>query len=285
MPDGKTIAFFPEPGAWGPTNDCAAIGEILLRRGHRVVFVVDESFAGVLAPRGFEERLFRTAPPQSEAPSDGERRRRPMVGVHPRHRARVPQADDRADRDRDEADLGDAGRGRAVRARAADGDLGRDPPRRRGDRQRDRVSGRRAGRLPVGPHRLVQPARDARPRPAAAALRPPRRGPRASGTPSARSTPGSTTACCASTTSSAPRWACRRARRTSSTRDSPWLNLYEFPEAADYAAAPAARADVAPHGLIGARRRGAVRRRRRRCRATARSSTCRWARSAAWTSA
>jgi UDP:flavonoid glycosyltransferase YjiC (YdhE family) len=60
--DAKTIAFFPEPGAWGPTNDCAAIGSILLGRGHRVVFVVDESFAGALEPRGFEERLFRTAP-------------------------------------------------------------------------------------------------------------------------------------------------------------------------------------------------------------------------------
>jgi UDP:flavonoid glycosyltransferase YjiC (YdhE family) len=60
----KTVAFFPEPGAWGPTNDCAAIGEVLRARGHHVVFVVDESLAGVLAARGFEEQLFRTAPPE-----------------------------------------------------------------------------------------------------------------------------------------------------------------------------------------------------------------------------
>jgi MGT family glycosyltransferase len=60
----KTVAFFPEPGAWGPTNDCAAIADVLRRRGHRAVFVVDESFAGVLEARGFEERLFRTAPPE-----------------------------------------------------------------------------------------------------------------------------------------------------------------------------------------------------------------------------
>ena len=60
----KTVAFFPEPGAWGPTNDCAAIADVLRWRGHRPVFVVDESFAGVLAARGFEERLFRTAPPE-----------------------------------------------------------------------------------------------------------------------------------------------------------------------------------------------------------------------------
>jgi len=64
MSASKTIAFFPEPGAWGPTNDCAAIGSILRHRGHRVVFVIDESFAGLLEPRGFEERLFRTAPPE-----------------------------------------------------------------------------------------------------------------------------------------------------------------------------------------------------------------------------
>ena len=67
MPDAKTIAFFPEPGAWGPTNDCAAIGSLLLERGHRVVFVVDESFAGVLEPRGFEAHLFRTAPAEEES--------------------------------------------------------------------------------------------------------------------------------------------------------------------------------------------------------------------------
>ena len=59
---GKTIAFFPEPGAWGPTNNCAAMAGVLRDRGHRIVFVVDESFAGVLAARGFEERHFRMAP-------------------------------------------------------------------------------------------------------------------------------------------------------------------------------------------------------------------------------
>jgi UDP:flavonoid glycosyltransferase YjiC (YdhE family) len=64
MTDRSTIAFFPEPGAWGPTNDCAAIAEVLRERGHRCVFVVDESFAGVLEGRGFEEQLFRTAPPE-----------------------------------------------------------------------------------------------------------------------------------------------------------------------------------------------------------------------------
>jgi MGT family glycosyltransferase len=71
MPDGRTIVFFPEPGAWGPTNNCVAIAEVLKERGHRVVFVVDSSFEGVLEEKGYEERLMRMAPPEEGAdPSD-----------------------------------------------------------------------------------------------------------------------------------------------------------------------------------------------------------------------
>ena len=43
-----TIALFPEPGAWGPTNNLVAIAELLRGRGHRCVFVTDVSFDGVL---------------------------------------------------------------------------------------------------------------------------------------------------------------------------------------------------------------------------------------------
>jgi MGT family glycosyltransferase len=67
MTDRRTIAFFPEPGAWGPTNNCVAIADVLAERGHRIVFVVDESFEGVLSKRGFEERLMRMAPPEEDA--------------------------------------------------------------------------------------------------------------------------------------------------------------------------------------------------------------------------
>lgn len=67
MPDQKTIAFFPEPGAWGPTNNCVAIAEVLRERGHRAVFVVDASFEGVLEDKGFEERTMRMAPPEEDA--------------------------------------------------------------------------------------------------------------------------------------------------------------------------------------------------------------------------
>jgi MGT family glycosyltransferase len=56
-----TFVFFPE-GAYGPTNNCVGIGDVLRRRGHRVVFIVEESFAGTLEAKGFEERLMRLAP-------------------------------------------------------------------------------------------------------------------------------------------------------------------------------------------------------------------------------
>src|SRR3954452_4324374 len=59
--DRKTIVFFPE-GAYGPTNNCVGIGDVLRRRGHRVVFIVEESFAGTLEAKGFEERLMRLGP-------------------------------------------------------------------------------------------------------------------------------------------------------------------------------------------------------------------------------
>jgi MGT family glycosyltransferase len=59
----RTVIFFPE-GAFGPTNNCVGIANVLRQRGHRVVFVVEESFAGTLAAKGFEERLMRLqAPP------------------------------------------------------------------------------------------------------------------------------------------------------------------------------------------------------------------------------
>src|SRR5439155_22700176 len=57
----STVAFFPE-GAFGPTNNCVGIGDVLRRRGHRVVFIVEESFAGTLEEKGFEERPMRLAP-------------------------------------------------------------------------------------------------------------------------------------------------------------------------------------------------------------------------------
>lgn len=71
MGERKTIVFFPE-GAYGPTNNCAGIGAVLRERGHRVVFIVEESFAGTLEARGFEERLMRLGPPPAEPEVPGQ---------------------------------------------------------------------------------------------------------------------------------------------------------------------------------------------------------------------
>jgi MGT family glycosyltransferase len=67
----STIAFFPE-GAFGPTNNCVGIGAVLRERGHRVVFIVEESFAGSLEEKGFEERTMRLAPPPAEPELPGQ---------------------------------------------------------------------------------------------------------------------------------------------------------------------------------------------------------------------
>ena len=71
MTDAKTIVFFPE-GAFGPTNNCVGIGQVLRERGHRVVFIVEESFAGRLEAQGFEERLMRLGPAPEEPEVPGQ---------------------------------------------------------------------------------------------------------------------------------------------------------------------------------------------------------------------
>ncbi len=40
--------------------------------GHRVVFIVEESFAGTLEARGFEERLVRLGPPPAAEEAPGQ---------------------------------------------------------------------------------------------------------------------------------------------------------------------------------------------------------------------
>ena len=70
-PGMSTIVFFPE-GAFGPTNNCVGIGAVLRERGHRVVFIVEESFAGTLEAQGFEERLMRLAPPPEKEEEPGQ---------------------------------------------------------------------------------------------------------------------------------------------------------------------------------------------------------------------
>jgi MGT family glycosyltransferase len=65
----RTILFMPE-SAYGPTNNCIGIGDVLRRRGHRVVFAAERSWAGKLEAIGFVEDLVDLAPPPDAADRD-----------------------------------------------------------------------------------------------------------------------------------------------------------------------------------------------------------------------
>jgi UDP:flavonoid glycosyltransferase YjiC (YdhE family) len=52
--------------AYGPTNNCIGIGDVLRRQGHRVVFAAEASWKGRLEPLGFEEDLVDLAPPSGD---------------------------------------------------------------------------------------------------------------------------------------------------------------------------------------------------------------------------
>jgi MGT family glycosyltransferase len=73
MPSRRlTFLFMPE-SAYGPTNNCVGIGNVLRSHGHRVVFAAEASWRGKLAPLGFEEDLVElAAPPPSPAPGEPE---------------------------------------------------------------------------------------------------------------------------------------------------------------------------------------------------------------------
>ena len=66
-----TVLFMPE-SAYGPTNNCIGIGDVLRRRGHRVVFAAEASWAGKLTALGFEEDLVSLAPAPAEPQDAGQ---------------------------------------------------------------------------------------------------------------------------------------------------------------------------------------------------------------------
>ena len=73
MPDPAplTVLFMPE-SAYGPTNNCIGIGDVLKGRGHRVVFAAEASWEGKLAALGFEEELVHLAPVPDEPQDAGQ---------------------------------------------------------------------------------------------------------------------------------------------------------------------------------------------------------------------
>jgi len=66
-----TVLFMPE-SAYGPTNNCIGIGDVLRRRGHRVVFAAEASWKGRLEPLGFEEDLVDLSAPATVELSEQE---------------------------------------------------------------------------------------------------------------------------------------------------------------------------------------------------------------------
>lgn len=57
--------------AYGPTNNCIGIADVLRGRGHRIVFAAEASWRGRLEPLGFEEALVELSPPaDADEPDD-----------------------------------------------------------------------------------------------------------------------------------------------------------------------------------------------------------------------
>jgi MGT family glycosyltransferase len=67
MAQPLTILFMPE-SAYGPTNNCIGIGDVLRKRGHTVVFAAEASWRDRLAPLGFVEDLVDLAAPPEPGP-------------------------------------------------------------------------------------------------------------------------------------------------------------------------------------------------------------------------
>ena len=225
-----TFIFFPE-GAYGPTNNCVGIGDVLRARGHRVVFVVEESFAGTLEAKGFEERLMRLGPTPEveEAPGqfwkDFIRETAPVF-----RKPTIEQLEDF---------IAPTWQALLDGARYVDERLVEifdevQPDVICEDNVR-LLPGHPRERPAVGAHRLLQPARGEGPRPAADVLRLPAATTAAAGTRSAPSTAAPTARCTRDFDAFVPGARRAAAARLEFIHESPWLNLYVYPAEADYA--------------------------------------------------
>ena len=67
----QTILFMPE-SAYGPTNNCIGIGDVLRRRGHRVVFAAERSWAGQARAARLRRGSRRSRPAPEDAGGDGD---------------------------------------------------------------------------------------------------------------------------------------------------------------------------------------------------------------------
>jgi hypothetical protein len=275
-----TIVFFPE-GAFGPTNNCVGIGQVLQRRGHRVVFIVEESFAAGSRRRASRSGLMRLGPASEAEEVPGQfwidfiRDTAPIFRkqtveqlsefIAPTWQALIDGAkyvDSRLREIIDELDPD---------VIVEDNVVGF-PALPASDRPWVRIASCNPAELKdpaIPPFSSGYPVADRNGWPAFSTR---------SSAPTATCGPTSTPS--AASTARRPRLARRRAGLH---RESPWLNLYLYPGGRLRARA-AARADVAPPGLVRPRRGSTWTCRTASAAATAASSTSPWAASARRTS-
>ena len=247
-----TILFMPE-SAYGPTNNCIGIGDVLRRRGHRVVFAAEASWKGKLEPLGFEEDLVdlrraRRGRPGRRAVLEGLRRATRRRSSASRRSSSWRPGSSRSGRSSSTAP------GTASRTAPRDRRAGQPRRHRRG--QRGRFPGAGDRRRAVRADRVLQPAGDQGPRRAAHVLRVPGRRPGRMGRVPGRVRPDAPPAVAglqrlvhgAGRAVPARPGVHRRGRR----------QPLRLPGAGRLPAGAAARADLAPARLLGAGDRRAV---------------------------
>src|SRR5207237_205843 len=126
-------------------------------RGARVVFVIEESFKGTLAAKGFEEQLMRLKPKPAMDEAPGQ-----FWKDFIRDTARISEVNPRASRDLDQADLERTDRRIDVRERPTQSDLPGGSAGRHRPGQRRGLPGGADRRRAVDANCLLQPARGQR---------------------------------------------------------------------------------------------------------------------------
>ncbi|CAG2108284.1 unnamed protein product [Medioppia subpectinata] len=66
-----TILFASDQGV-GHVNACIGMAQVLLSRGHKIVFAVNQSYAGKLSPFGFIEEIFTSAKTSGQKPGEND---------------------------------------------------------------------------------------------------------------------------------------------------------------------------------------------------------------------
>ena len=66
-PEKKLVFLISSSYDVGHVNACAGVASELIRRGHRVIFVIEQVHKGTLAPLGIEEYIYSVKKPEGES--------------------------------------------------------------------------------------------------------------------------------------------------------------------------------------------------------------------------